>query len=59
LFWGDFTPKTLENIILTPNGTSFRQTTSFEPLTIKIAPAVWAVRSLMEIKTEKNGNFLL
>jgi hypothetical protein len=56
---GDLTPKTLDNIILTPKGRSFRQTTSFEPLTIKIAPAVWAVRSLMEIKTEKTGNFLL
>jgi hypothetical protein len=32
-----------------PKGTYLRQTTSFEPLTIKIAPAVWAVRSLMEI----------
>jgi hypothetical protein len=30
-----------------------------EPLTIKIAPAVWAVRFLMEMKTEKTGNFLL
>jgi hypothetical protein len=60
VFWGDLTPKTLDNIFVTPKGTSLRQTTSFEPLTIKIASAVWAVRSLMEIKTEKKtGNFLL
>jgi hypothetical protein len=51
--FGGFDPKTLDNIILTPKGTSLRQTTSFEPLTIKIAPAVWAVRGRMEIKTEK------
>jgi hypothetical protein len=36
-----------------PKGTSLRQTTFFEPLTIKIASAVWAVRFPMEIKTEK------
>jgi hypothetical protein len=43
-----------------PKGTSLRQTTSFEPLTIKIAPAVWAVRWSMEIKTKKKtGNILL
>jgi hypothetical protein len=39
----------------------YARTTSFEPLTIKIAPAVWAVRFPNGNKNgkKKNGNFLL
>jgi hypothetical protein len=62
VFWEDLTPKTLDNYHSDPQkDTSLGQTTAFEPLIIKIAPAVWAVRSLMEVQIgkKKTGNFLL